>query len=52
MPRKMGEITGRALTQGWDLQRDEEWKGMTDRMPGPESNEVRDHGVWGVWGRR
>lgn len=22
------EKTGRALTQGWDLQRDEEWKGL------------------------
>lgn len=29
---KDGGKTGRALTQGWDLQGDEEWKGVRDSM--------------------
>lgn len=42
------EKTDRVLMQGWDLQRDKEWKDMRSRVSWPESNEVMAHGVWDV----
>lgn len=42
------EKTDRVLTQGWDFQREKEWKDMRGRVSWPESNEVMAHGVWDV----